>query len=417
MRYGLIGGRLSHSFSASIHTQFGEYPYELKELSLNELSAFLEDASFDGINVTAPFKELVLPYLDVVDKRTSSIGSVNTIVRVDGKLHGYNTDYDGLLEMLQHYGVSLKSKRILILGSGGTAKTAMAVSRQCGCSSVNCVSRTAKAGCVSYEEAKNRCADTQIIINTTPSGMAPLYNASPLCLDDYAQLEWVVDVIYNPLRSKLVCDALERGIPAVGGLFMLVAQAAKASELFTGRTVSHDQVITVYNQLHQDMQNIVLVGMPGCGKSTVGKEVATLLNREFIDTDTLIADLHDASPATMINTIGEAAFRRHESAVIQSLRSKQGVVIATGGGAVLSQENRVALRQNGRIYFLDRSLRNLPIGGDRPLSSNQADMETMYLLRCPMYNSIADVCISSDCAVSEIANTIREDFFNESFRD
>ena len=245
MKYGLIGEKLSHSFSAQIHKQLFDYEYELKELTAAEIPSFMAGRDFVAVNVTIPYKETVLPYLDVVEETARRIGAVNTVVNRDGVLYGYNTDFDGLCGLLRYAGMDLHNKNVLILGSGGTSKTAQAVAERLGCRAVRRVSRTARDGCITYEEAKMTCADAQVLINTTPCGMYPKMGVSPVNLDDYPCLEGVVDVVYNPLRTKLVCDAARRGIPAIGGLYMLVAQAACAAEKFVGKVVPKEHVETI----------------------------------------------------------------------------------------------------------------------------------------------------------------------------
>ena len=413
MNYGLIGEKLGHSFSAQIHDQLFGYAYELKELAPSELEPFLRKRSFKAINVTAPYKEAVIPFLDVIDEVAHQIGAVNTIVHRDGKLCGYNTDFDGLLGMIERSGMTIRGKKVLILGSGGTSKTAMAVVRQMGCASIYRVSRTAKEGCITYADAQTIHADAQILINATPCGMYPHSGNSPISLESFSRLEGVVDVIYNPLRTKLVCDALKLGVPAVNGLFMLVKQAASAAEYFVNRKVSQDKIESIYYHLLSAKQNIVLVGMPGCGKSTIGRRLAEMLQRPFVDTDDLIEQRAGRSIKDLFLEIGEHGFRDYESAVISDAATLQGAVIATGGGAVLRAENVQKLQENGYIYFLDRSLSLLDPSIDRPLSSNASDLQKRYDERYPIYNAACDMRIMADKDPEEVANTIREDYCNE----
>ena len=416
MKYGLIGAKLSHSFSKEIHGRFFGYPYELLELSEEELAVFLRQRDFFAVNVTAPYKETVIPYLDEVDERALAIGAVNTIVNRDGKLYGYNTDFDGLCALIKRNGVELKDKKVLILGSGGTSKTAMAVARHVGCVDAIKVSRTAKEGCITYEQAGEDYADAQVIINTTPCGMYPNTGVSPMDLTLFTHLEAVVDVVYNPLRTQLVCDALERNIPAVGGLYMLIAQAVAAAQHFVGAVVPQERVDELYRQMMAE-ENIVLIGMPACGKTTIGKRLAVIFERPFVDTDALIEDKSGKSIPDLFAQVGEDGFRQMESEVIREIACRKGCVIATGGGAVLRPENVKRLRENGRIYFVDRSLGLLLPSEDRPLSSTAVDLQKRYEERYPIYCAVCDSRIVADTAVDDVANRIREDFLYEHFGD
>ncbi len=414
MIYGCIGEKLGHSFSADIHRQLFDYSYELKEIPRDELDAFMERKEFRAINVTIPYKEAVIPHLDEVSDTARLIGAVNTIVNRDGYLIGYNTDFLGMCALLRHAGISLADKTVLILGSGGTSKTAEAVARHLGCRRVHRVSRSGQDGCITYEQAL-QLTDTQIIINTTPCGMYPNLGTSAVNVDDFPALEGVVDAVYNPLRSKLVCDAQAKGIPATGGLYMLVAQAAYAAEKFIGQSVSDAKIQSVYRRMVAEKQNIVLVGMPGCGKSAVGKRLAAVLSMDFIDTDTRIMEKAGKSIPDIFAQDGEKAFRDLESAVIADLAACQHTVIATGGGAVLRPENVQNLKQNGRLYFIDRSLDSLIATDDRPLSSNKADLQRRYEERYPVYCGCCDLHVHSDNILEHTVKTIKEDHINESF--
>ncbi len=408
MKYGLIGEKLGHSFSAEIHPLFG-YEYELKELAPDAVADFLAKRSFSGINVTIPYKETVIPYLDEIDETAQTIGVVNTVINRDGKLIGYNTDFAGLCAMITQSGIAVAGKRVLVLGSGGTSKTACAVASHLGCRSVVRVSRSGRDGCVTYQRAKERYSNAEVIINTTPCGMFPHLDRSAIDLADFPAVTGVLDVVYNPLRSKLVCDALNKGIPAVGGLYMLVAQAAAASALFTGCEVMPEQVDQVYQQLMQKYENIVLVGMPGCGKSTVGKRLAEQCGLRFVDTDDCIIAQAGCSIPELFATEGETAFRDVESAVIRQLAPQQGCVMATGGGAVLRPENIDWLRGNGRIYFLDREPELLIATADRPLSSDRDALLRRYRERYDVYCGCCDVPIDADGTVDQVVSRIRED--------
>ena len=417
MKYGLIGERLSHSFSAQIHQQLFDYSYELKEIPPMELHAFLTEKDFCAVNVTIPYKETVLSYLDVVDEVALQIGAVNTIVNRDGRLYGYNTDFDGLLALIEHSKIGVAGKKVLILGSGGTSKTAMAVVQELGCASMHRVSRSAREGCISYEQAVKTHSDAQVLINTTPCGMFPHGGESMVDINLFPCLEGVVDVVYNPLRTKLVCDASRLNIPAVGGLYMLVAQAARAAEHFVGKKVPRERIETIFRKLKSEKENIVLVGMPGCGKSTVGESLAQLMGRELIDTDTRIVEEMGCSIPELFRRIGEMGFRDTETALIRDIAALQGKVIATGGGAVLRPENVALLKENGRVYFLDRSLSLLTATSDRPLSSTTEALQARYEERYPIYCGVCDVHMAADGTIDHVVNKIREDFLYEHFGD
>ena len=417
MKYGLIGEKLSHSFSTHIHHQLFGYEYELKEITLSELPAFLQNRGFCAINVTIPYKETVIPYLDVVDEMAQTIGAVNTVVNRDGKLYGYNTDFDGLLCLLEHNRITVRDKKVLILGSGGTSKTAMAVVRALGCREAYRVSRTERDECITYEQSVREHGDAQVLINTTPCGMYPNGGVSAVDLADYPHLDGVVDVVYNPLRTKLVCDALERGIPAVGGLYMLVAQAARAAEVFVGQSVSRDRVDAIYQNLIAEKENIVLIGMPTSGKTTVGGHVATMLQRDLIDTDARVVQEMGCSVPDLFEQMGENGFRDCEEKAVADVATQQGVVIATGGGVILRPINVQRLRENGRLYFLDRSPDLLMATADRPLFSNHEDLLRRFEERYPLYTAVCDVRIEADGSTEMVAKAIREDFLNEYFGD
>ncbi|MBR6682365.1 MAG: AAA family ATPase, partial [Clostridia bacterium] len=390
MEYGCIAEKLSHSFSKEIHNQLFDYKYELKEIPKGELEAFMREKNFKAINVTIPYKQEVIPYLDSVSDIAERIGAVNTIVNNNGHLSGYNTDFEGMCSLIKRVGISLEGKKVLVLGSGGTSKTAKVVAEHLGCAAVYRVSRSAKNDCITYETALSEHSDAQVIINTTPVGMYPNIGNAPIDVSDYKRIEAIVDAVYNPLRSKLVCDAREKGIKAVGGLYMLVAQAAYAAEKFTGVTVPEEKIEKVYQKMVGNKQNVVLVGMPGCGKSTIGKLLAKELSHIFIDTDDEIVKKTGKDIPAIFSEVGESGFRKIECDVIKEISSVQNAVIATGGGAILNKINVDLLRENGRIYFIDRSLDKIVATSDRPLSSNRADLEKRYNERYDIYRASCD---------------------------
>ncbi len=416
MIYGCIGEKLGHSFSVDIHRQLFDYSYELRELAPEELPAFMLEKDFKAINVTIPYKEAVIPFLDEVSDTARQIGAVNTIVNDNRRLLGYNTDFSGMCGLILRLDLHLADKNVLVLGSGGTSKTAVAVAKHLGCQRVHRVSRSGRDGCITYEQAVTM-ADTHVLINTTPCGMYPYLGAAAIDVAAFPMLEGVVDAVYNPLRSKLVCDAQRAGIPATGGLYMLVAQAAYAAEKFVGQEVPLSRIQEVYKRMVCNKQNLVLVGMPGCGKSTVGKRIARDLDMDFVDTDELIVQRAGKSIPEIFAQQGEVEFRSLETAVIADLAACQHTVIATGGGAVLREENVLNLRQNGRLYFIDRPVYSLIATADRPLSSTREDLQRLYKQRLPVYIACCDVHVQSDNVFMNTLKTIKEDFTHENTGD
>lgn len=413
MNYGCIGEKLSHSFSKEIHNRLFDYEYVLKEIPREELGEFMTQKNFKAINVTIPYKEVVIPYLDFVDETAKQIGAVNTIVNREGKLYGYNTDFSGMRALIARNNLCLANKKVLILGSGGTSKTACAVAKSLSAREIYRVSREAKDGCITYWDAQNLHNDAEVIINTTPCGMYPKLNVAAVDVANFPKLSAVVDAVYNPLRSRLVCDALEKGIPAVGGLYMLVAQAAFAAEHFIDTPVPTEKIDEIYRALFCLKQNIVLIGMPGSGKSTIGKALAQTLNMAFVDTDETIVEKAQTSIPEIFEKQGEKAFRDLETEAIFQVCKNQHTVIATGGGAVLREENVKLLAQNGRIYFLDRPLSSIEATADRPLSSSREALQQRYNERYDIYVKSAHVHLKASDDALDNAQKIKEDFFNE----
>lgn len=391
--YGCIAERLGHSFSKEIHRAIGDYSYELQELAPENVGAFLTRREFIGINVTIPYKETVIPYLDEIEDSARAIGAVNTIVNRDGKLYGYNTDVCGMTALIRRQGISLRDKKVLILGTGGTSKTAREVARRLGAREILPVSRSGKDGAITYGEAVAHHADAGIILNTTPVGMFPNPDAKPLDLAPFARLEGLIDCVYNPLRTDLVREAIARGVPASGGLYMLVAQAVRAAELFFDATYPAEKTDEVYRAVLSEKENIVLIGMPASGKSTVGKLLAERLGFDFVDTDEEIVRTSGRSIPELFTSRGEAGFRDLEAAAIRDAGMKNHTVVATGGGAILRKENIEALRRNGRLFFLDRPLECLIPTADRPTASNAEMIAARYRERYPIYSSVADAVI------------------------
>ncbi|MBQ7088705.1 MAG: shikimate dehydrogenase [Clostridia bacterium] len=391
-RYGCIGKKLTHSFSGEIHARLADYRYELIELSEEELPSFLEQKAFASLNVTMPYKQTVIPFLDEISDEARRIGAVNTIVNRGGKLYGYNTDYHGMKALTIRIGADLRGKKVLVLGTGGTSKTAGVLAADLGAAQVVTVSRRASDGYVTYEQASTLHADAQILINTTPCGMYPDVDGAPMDLAPFGRLEGVIDAVYNPLRTNLILDAKARGIRAEGGLYMLVMQAVAAVEKFLGTPVDSAVADRVFADLLAAKENIVLIGMPGSGKSTVGK----LLRSDgfaFFDTDEEVEKRCGCTIKALIAAKGEAYFRDVESAVIRDVSAESGRVIATGGGAVLRAENLRNLKRNGRLFFLDAPLSRLQATEDRPLSDTADKLAKLYAERIAIYLAAADTVV------------------------
>ncbi len=413
MQYGLIGEKLGHSFSAEIHQKLKSNPYTLCEISRDEIEAFFCKKDFSAINVTIPYKTTVIPYLSHISEQAKAIGAVNTVVNRGGELWGYNTDFFGMQALIEHAGILLKGKKIAILGTGGTSKTARAVAVALGAREILTVSRTAGEGAITYDELTATHSDVEVVINTTPVGMYPNTEASPVDISAFTGLEGVIDAIYNPLRTQLVLNAQKRDIKAEGGLYMLVAQAVRASELFLDCTYEKGITESIYQTLLQQTENVVLSGMPASGKSTVGKCLSKVLNREFFDLDEEIVRATGRSIPEIFATNGETAFRDLETRILREvLSNKKGIVLATGGGAILRDENIDLLRRNGKIYFIDRPLEALLPTSDRPLASSAEAIRRRYEERYDRYCTTADCHINGDGSIDEVAERIRKDFEN-----
>ncbi|MBE6780281.1 MAG: shikimate 5-dehydrogenase [Ruminococcaceae bacterium] len=409
MKYGLIGEKLGHSFSKVVHSKITDYDYDLFEIARPDLDAFMQKRDFCGINVTIPYKEAVIPYLDEISAEAKSIGAVNTIVNKNGKLYGYNTDFYGLKGLIEYNNIEIKNKIVLILGSGGTSKTANAVCKSLGAKEIFIASRKDGEGFVTYTEALK--LKPEIIINTTPCGMYPNNSDTPINLENFSSIEAVVDVVYNPLKTRLVLDAHKKGIKAVGGLYMLYMQAVKAAEIFLEKEITTN----AFNEIFKDKQSLVLIGMPSCGKTTLGKLLSKELGKTFVDTDDEIVKAANMPIPEIFEKFGEEYFRDLEAKVVAELSTKQGLVIATGGGVILRRENVEALKQNGSIIFIDRPLDLLITTDDRPLSSSRELLEKRYYERYATYCLSCDVRINADSDTNTNLKRIKEGFLNENF--
>ncbi len=391
-KYGCIGKKLTHSFSKEIHSKFADYVYELIELSEDEIKSFFEKKDFGAINVTIPYKETVIPYLDSVSDVAKKIGAVNTIVNREGKLYGYNTDYYGMKALIEKIGINLNNKKVLILGTGGTSKTAQVVAKDMCASDILVVSRSKKENYITYEEATNNHSDADVIINTTPSGMYPDCDFRPIDISAFASLEGVVDAVYNPLTTNLVLDAKKKGIKAECGLYMLVMQAAFAVEKFLDTQIPKETADNVFYDILASKENIVLTGMPGSGKSTIGK-LLEIDGFEFVDTDAEIEKRCGCTIKELINTKGEKYFRDLETEVIRDISSNSSRIISTGGGAILKEENVNCLKRNGKLFFINASLERLQATDDRPLSDTYEKLRKLYSKRLEIYQSTADMIV------------------------
>lgn len=397
---GLLGAKLGHSYSPKIHQLLGNKSYSLFEKAPEELESFLLHGNFTGLNVTIPYKQAVIPFCAELSPIARKLGAVNTIVRrEDGTLIGHNTDYFGFETMLRRSNLNVAGKKILVLGTGGASRTVTAVLQEHGAQVVT-VSRTGEDN---YGNL-HRHSDAAVIVNTTPVGMYPDTEAAPLSLTIFPRLEGVLDVIYNPACTKLLQDAKERGLVAVNGLLMLVAQAKESAEWFMQQEISNNKIDEIYRQLRMQMKNIVLIGMPGCGKSTVGALLAEKTGKQFVDADALITKKAGCSIPEIFATKGEMEFRDLESAALADLGKQSGLIIATGGGCVTRPENKAFLKRNGRIFCLHRSLELLSTDG-RPLSQS-TPLDVLYRQRKSLYESFADYHIDNNRPPQNTASEI-----------
>ena len=403
IEYGLLGEKLGHSFSPQIHAALADYDSRLFPTPREEVEDLFRRRGFKGLNVTIPYKQTVIPLCDEVDHRAAEIGAVNTVVNRDGKLAGYNTDIDGLIYLAKRAGVDMAGKKVVVLGSGGTSHTACAAARELGAREIIVVSRKGEDN---YENI-SRHADAEVLINTTPVGMYPNAGVSAVSLDVFPRLTGVLDVVYNPLRTALIQQAKERGLPCSCGLPMLVAQAKRAAELFIGQDIEDDKTEAVLSGLVGQLQNVVLVGMPGCGKSTISRILAQRLGKEFLDLDRLIFQRAGKPIPEIFAQEGEAAFRALESEIVREAGARTGCVISTGGGVVTRDENYPPLHQNGVIVHITRALDLLPTNG-RPVSQS-TDLRQLWAQREPLYRSFADLTVDNGGALEDTIKEIEEE--------
>lgn len=386
---GLLGRKLGHSYSPQIHRLLGNYTYLLFEKEPEEIEDFLKNGDFTGINVTVPYKKTVIPYLDELTSTARRIGAVNTIVRRDGHLIGHNTDHFGFQTMVLGSGLEVTGKKVLVLGSGGASNTAVAVLMDLG-AEVVVISRSGE----NHYGNLHLHADASAIVNCTPVGMYPDVGNSPLSLEEFPRLSGILDVIYNPARTKLLLDGEKRDLVTMNGLRMLVAQAAHAAEWFTGIPVPNGKIDEIYGLLRRQTENIILVGMPGCGKSTIARTLAEKTGRRWADSDAIVEKLAKKSIPRIFSEDGESVFRKWETQALAELGKQSSLVIATGGGCVTQAQNYDLLHQNGRIFFLQRDLSLLPVDG-RPLSQAEG-LSQMYARRRGLYEAFADHAVNNN---------------------
>ena len=410
--YGLIGKKLGHSYSKDIHHKLGNLVYELKELDENEFSFFMKEKSFKAINVTIPYKQDVMKYLDYIEEDAKAIAAVNTVVNDNGVLKGYNTDILGLEYIIDKAKISLYDKKVLILGTGGTSFTAKQLCKKYNVKNSYKVSRTNSndKDIITYDDAKDRYNDFDIIINTTPSGMYPNIYDKPMDISFMTNLEAIVDVIYNPLRTLLRLEADNKNIKAINGLYMLVAQAVFADGIFFNRECQYDKIESIYKELLQSKLNICLIGMPFSGKSTVGKLLSKKLSKEFVDVDEYITEKYNSTPASIITEKGEQYFRDIETEAVKDIAIASNSIIATGGGSILREENVNRLKMTSLVVYIKR---DKPIfSDDRPLAANKEMYDELLKKRKPIYEKSADIIVDNNGDAEDCVDMIIDKYNN-----
>jgi len=394
--YGLIGEKLGHSYSVPIHNMLGNNDYSLDEVTPDKLEDFIKLKKYNGINVTIPYKTDVMPMLDIISERALRIGSVNTVINRNGVLYGDNTDYFGFSYMARQSGILFNGKKVLILGTGGTSHTAKAVTEDEGAREIIIVGRTSKNN---YNNLYLHY-DADIIINTTPVGMYPHVDDSVIDLNNFTKVSGVIDVIYNPIRTNLILQALERGIPCTNGLPMLVAQAKLAHDLFFDIKTDNSVIDAITKKIEANKRNIVFIGMPGCGKTTLSNIIAQRHSMQLLDTDDMVVSSKAKTIPEIFEIYGEEYFRDLETEAVKKASLQNSVVIATGGGAILREENRKALRRNSVVIWLRTAIESLATDA-RPLSKDINTLRKMENIRNPLYKACADIIIDIDKSQTE----------------
>lgn len=416
MKYGLIGKTLKHSFSKEIHEKIADYQYELCELpTIKDLDVFMNNRNFNAINVTIPYKEEVIPYLYYVDEKARLIGAVNTIINKDNKLYGYNTDYYGLKLLLNKNNIEINNKVVLILGNGGTAKTSYQVCKDLNAKKIYKTSRKKmiEPNVISYSDIDSISNDVEVIINTTPVGMYPNIEDSIIDINKFNNLESVCDVIYNPLRTRLLQDAEDKNLKTCDGLFMLVSQAIYASELFLNKKFDSNLFDRIYQEILNKKLNICLIGMPSSGKSTIGKLLSKRLNKEFVDTDDLIENKINKPIKDFLTSNNEDEFRKIEKEVIYEISKSNNLIISTGGGVIKNKININRLKTNSIVIFIDRDLSLLTPTNDRPLSSNIENLKRLYNERYHLYCDYSDIIVTNNQTLEDTVNLILQKLNDE----
>lgn len=415
MEYGLIGEKLTYSFSKIIHEQIADYTYDLCPLSKEEFKNFMEKREFKAINVTIPYKQDVIPYLYEMDENSKNIGAVNTIVNRDGKLYGYNTDFYGFLYQVQHNNVEIEGKKVIVLGNGGASKAIIAVLKYLKAREIHIVYYKENPNTITYDECYEKHSDADVIVNTTPLGMLSKENKSPVDLDKFNNLSAVLDIVYNPLKTKLILWAEKKGIKAVNGLEMLVAQAKYAVEYFIDTKIDNSIIDEISKSITFDKSNLVLIGMPSAGKTTIGKICAKNLNKEFIDLDDAIVKKIGMEISEYFALYGEEKFREVEKEVCAEYGQHNGMVIATGGGAVKNEINMENLKANGVVAFIERDIESLSVDPSRPLSKSIDILKVMYKERLPLYKKYADISVYNN-GINKCAENLIAEYKNNILR-
>lgn len=406
MKKGVIGYPLGHSYSKLIHEDLAGYTYDILEIPPEEFEEFLKEKSFDAINVTIPYKQKIIPFLDELDDKAKKIGAVNTVTNVNGYLKGYNTDYYGFKWMLENHDVTILNKKVVILGNGGATQALKVVINDMGARELEIVSRTKTDETITYQELLETFNDVEVLINASPVGMYPNHDDSPLDLSNYKQIESVIDIVYNPLKTELILQAEDLHLKAVGGLEMLVAQAKQAVEIFTGENLVDSDIERVYKKILRQKQNIVFIGMPSAGKTTLANELAKKLNLPLIDIDEEIVKDVGKSIKDIFQDDGEDTFRKLETNKIHEVCTKNRTIISCGGGVIKSHNNIHNLKKMGILVWIDRDVSKLISDPSRPLSKDNEAIQKLYETRLPLYQAAADIHIINNTTIEQACNEI-----------